>query len=1042
MSEIDIPLGGGIDQSIDTKILPNGALSALTDVRFRKLGKVGQRRGYQYANITNAAVLASAEYAPGHEVHILDKSQADVQPRVAVSAMAVSGTVEYISPGNSGFQGVGANAAIANLGCPSRLMLSQFVAGGVSASDVAYAGNFIYVAYCDSDVISGTATPAPTVTVDVLDAATRKVLRTNPLEIGTNPRNPHFVVVGTKVLLFYTIGTTAIRCAIFDSTSALLFDVPTTVTTATATSATAAQYHHAAIYDSTTAILCYQSGAAVMSWGTVDVAGTFTSKATWAVTNTVRPCMCRVGNASTDVAVVWCDGATLGAGTVSYGTWTIAGAVATATTLLDNNNGGRAAGFPVIAPIGFTTGVIAAWNHDSSGVPDRNYVGVFRNGVTNLACIPDAAIVSIPFTLGTGTYAWIADAVKTRSGGSPLAFGTFRLWDLSLAGGTLPSGIGYSPCTVAPLQALPGKYALATSANNDTRRSVVAVPGMSAMPGVTCVATSLPVLGADGVYRAELVTLEAGPLAERLQSAIIQGQLFFSGGRIAVYDGANYYESGLYGGPAELYAGDGGVVGSGLDAGTYQYVAVFEWIDVLGQRHLSPPSNPVSITVAANHKVTLTATGPICSGRLGAAGSFQSIATRFYRTLAGGTVFYLANASPVGIGTYGGAYATYDDISNDATTSTREVLYTQGAQGGLSGILQNDEPPAAKFVWAGSDRLILGGLEDPSGVQFSKLVFPGEPVRWSASEAFRVYIDSPVTGVASLDGMWFVFSRSAIWAFSGQGPDDAGNGDFSSPRRIPSSVGCLSGRSIVETKDGLMFLGQAGIYLLPRGGGAPEWIGERVQDVLVTYPIITCALFDKREGLAYFGCVDATGTTGTILIYDVNYGQWQQDTFNSSMPLATLSKFGDSMVLNGWYRQSTTLFADNPAGSNVSVVPVITTGDIRPFGTLGWGRTRKVCVLGEIRSTSVTTTLLVEVSTDSGVTFTQIGSFVISVLTGAVGTRFRKECLLPYPRAESFRFRLTLTPTTAGAEVPVLNSLTLEVFKAPGTTRLAASERA
>jgi hypothetical protein len=1055
LSELHVPLVGGIDQAVDTKLLPDGRLSALSDVRFRKQGKIGPRNGYA-AGVAGVAAVASVEHAPGHNLMLTDRTGLGngLAPQVHVTLDSTGGIGEFATGAVANTYGY--NSSLTSLGCVTRRNMAVGVSAGCMSCDaVNTGGGYLLFVHTDGDLLAGSASPTSKGIVSVFDAGTLKQLTADPLQDTASSiavTNAHAIVVGSFVLIFTARATTAIRMERWSVGS--LGSPPTKQTNpinaATATSATAAKYAHVAPYDSTNGLLCFQSGATTMEWGYVDNAGTYTQKATWSVTNTVRSCICRVGSGSTNVVVVWADGATFGAGNLSYGVWSSTGSVVTATTALDA--GGTVAGYPMVAPVAVGAGYVFAWSQDNgAGMPPLVNATRFNNpGIGPVNFINNMVPASLPFALGNGAYIWMADAVKTGAGGSPLALATYRLFDVHRATGEGPGGIPQVG-GAANLKALPGKYMLSFAAQNDNRVSVAAATSQSPMPGCAAAATVLPVLGADSVYSPQLVYVEQGSLSERFQAAQLQAQTLFSGPRVCAYDGARFYASGLFGGPAELYTADAGAVGySSLGAGTYQYVAVWERVDALGQRTFSAPSNPVSITVAANHRVDLTVTAPPSCGNNGQPTSGTTpfdYSVRFFRTLNGGTIFYAIqvnqNVSAAGLVNALPAQTSRTvqvafDISSDATIALNEVLYTQGAQGGLSGILQNDEPPSAKFIAAGSDRFILGGLDEPNAVQLSKLVFPGEAIRWSASVAFRQYIDADVTGVAAQDGQWYVFSRNAVFAFGGEGPDDSGQGTFTEPVKLPSAVGCLSGRSICQTPLGIFFQGEAGIYLLPRGGGTPTWIGQRIQDEIASFPIVTATYFDQAAGVAYMAACNTAASAGILLGYDVNQNEWFKDNVQSTV-ISNIAKFNGQLLLNGNITQVTGAWKDNFTGSqDIVVAPVVTTGDIRPFGVLGAGRTRKAVILGELRSAS-NSTMLVEVSTDSGTTYTTIGTFTMA---GTAGTAFRRECLLPRPRETAFRFRVTLTPSASTVEAPVVNAITLEVFKSEGTPRLAASERA
>ncbi len=1042
MPEVNIPLVSGVDEAVDTKLLPTGALSVLTNGRIRKPGKIGPRNGYDGTELApSSLIVASAEMQVGYTLSVKERSLVNELPQIEAIVETNAGTVLNTSTTPAvGTGAVSRNSSLTTLGGVSRSVVPFPCVAGDAASDLYGAGKYLVCAHCDMDVIGGSATPLGVVTTTLYDSATLRPLGNSVLDTGGGgvaATNPHIVAIGTTFLIFCARGAT-IRVGTWDSTSASTspFQAGTAVCV-TATSVAAAKLFHVAPYDSSNVILCFQSAATTMEWGFVNASGVYTQMATWVVVNAVRNCLCRVGNGSSNIAVIWADGATFSTGNCSYGVWDSAGAVVTAATALDST--GEVAGFPMVAPIATTGGIMLVWSNDRGPAATNSNKTTTRLAGSSTYALFNMVPASLPFTLRSGTYIWMADAAKTRSGGSVIGPATYRLYDalfLSAAGG-LPAAGG-----CANLKALPAKYMLGFNSSNDNRRQVVSCGSQSPMPSVSAAVTVLPVLGNDGLFAPELTYIEDGVLAERLQTCKTQNTLFFSGPRVTVYDGSQFYPSGLFSGPAEIYAADGGVVASGLGAGTYQYVAVWELRDGNGQRTFSAPSNPVSITVIANTQVNLTASGAPPSSNRGhpAVTLVADYSLVWYRTLAGGTVFHRIEALPRVAGTaldIASMTATAD-IALDAAISDNETLYTQGERGGLSGLLQNDEPPSAKFLAAGSDRVILGGLDDATAVQFSKLIFPGEPIQWTSSDSHRAIVDEAVSGVAALDGIWYVFTRSAIWAISGAGPDDSGQGSFDVPRRLPSPVGCLSGRSLLETPDGLMFQGQSGIYLLPRGGGAPVWIGDKVQDTLASYPIVTATYFDKSESLAYFACCNSAGSQGIVLVYDVEHAAWSVDSISNTL-VTTISKFNGSILLNGRLQQLSGAWKDNFTGAQNLVVPTVTTtGDIRPFGILGHGRTRKVVILGEHRSAS-NSTMLVEESADSGATYTTIGSFTMA---GTAGTSFTRECLLKYQLGTAYRFRITMTPSASTVEAPIVNAVTLQVFKSEGTPRLAASERA
>jgi len=343
---------------------------------------------------------------------------------------------------------------------------------------------------------------------------------------------------------------------------------------------------------------------------------------------------------------------------------------------------------------------------------------------------------------------------------------------------------------------------------------------------------------------------------------------------------------------------------------------------------------------------------------------------------------------------------------------------------------------------AGNNRLIMGGLEEATEVRWSKLVFPGEPVQFADDPAFVSRVDGEVQGVACLDGIWYVGTRNSIFAFQGDGPDDTGaGGDFGDPRKLPADIGFYSQRSIVEVPQGLLFQGRSDrIYLLPRGGGAPQWIGQNVRATLALYPVITDAQLLPDENTVLFTCINVDSGEGLILVYDTRVGEWTVDIpFNGADPTTRafhcMDVYNGKTVLDGQFAE-TSAYADDETGSQSrAIVSTMVTGDMRPFGILGHGRFRRFVLLSEYRSA---TTFTIEESVDGGVSYiSPAASFTPS---NSAGDTVKVQYDLPIVRGEAYRFRIISTPTSAG-EGFVFNSLTGEVYPDKGTPRLANAYR-
>jgi hypothetical protein len=207
-----------------------------------------------------------------------------------------------------------------------------------------------------------------------------------------------------------------------------------------------------------------------------------------------------------------------------------------------------------------------------------------------------------------------------------------------------------------------------------------------------------------------------------------------------------------------------------------------------------------------------------------------------------------ASDNVTGVGNDYGADSTIEDDTSDASLADEEVVYTQADRGAFSGPLEHDAPQPGKFIAATESRLLNAGSLRRSVFQMSKEAFLGEPFTFSEFSPFFSQVSGAIRGVASLDGARLIFTADDIFAFSGDGPDDLGGGAIGRAQDIPTPSGLEDWRSLLKAHDGLYFqLDDEKIYRLPRGGGAPEWIGIDVMDTLTSYPVITGAAKCRRD---------------------------------------------------------------------------------------------------------------------------------------------------------------------------------------------------
>jgi len=408
------------------------------------------------------------------------------------------------------------------------------------------------------------------------------------------------------------------------------------------------------------------------------------------------------------------------------------------------------------------------------------------------------------------------------------------------------------------------------------------------------------------------------------------GQLIIAGGVPSSYDGALITEHGFHIYPENVSCVTMTTTGF-LAPGTYQYTVCYEWTDNLGELHRSAPSIPVTQVVPAGtstNKNTLTIPTLRITQK-------QNVRIVVYRTEANGTQFYQVSsvASPTFNSTTTDT-VTFADTLADASIIGNTLLYTTG------GVLENIAPPAASFVVAYKNRIILSGLEDPLEFWYSKTRGKNSPVEFSDFLVGRVNSDGgPITGLGVMDNYVLFFKNSAIYAFAGEGPNSLGTqSDYQEPVLVTTDTGCSNQNSIISTPDGLTFKSPKGIYLLNRSLQV-SYIGAPVEnnnDKLLT----AASSIPKKNQIRFVTNDD------TALVYDYYFQQWGTFTNHTAEDTAV---WKDTFVM---LRPSGEVWveADHFKDNNLFIPMKITTAWIATAGVKGFQRIYRMAFLGEYKS--------------------------------------------------------------------------------------------
>lgn len=378
--------------------------------------------------------------------------------------------------------------------------------------------------------------------------------------------------------------------------------------------------------------------------------------------------------------------------------------------------------------------------------------------------------------------------------------------------------------------------------------------------------------------------------------------------------------------------------GSLTALGSYSYVALFEFQDDLQQRHRSAVATPVAVTLTgSNNTVTVTVAMLGFTQRNG-------YRVLVYRTVSGGTTYYLDSSSVLGAST---GVQNIASTASDVAISDNEIVYTDG------GAKDNALAPSCIFSCKSETRIILGGLWARNIIQVSKLMVPGEPAQFVDDPTFQIRVPDDCTGLAYQDGTIVAFCANAIYTITGEGPNDQGIGQFSDARAICRDIGCEDYRSILETAQGILFKSKRGFYLLPRGNGIPVFVGAAVQRLTDpngdAYSTVLGAVTvsDSRYRTAQFLVQQSDGDT-IRLVYDLDIAAndplngWSYDTFANDLvaigpwPNGVLLAMANlsSATQMGYYDECDSTFTVD--GSNAeTIVSTVQTTQIRVGGLAG-----------------------------------------------------------------------------------------------------------
>lgn len=476
------------------------------------------------------------------------------------------------------------------------------------------------------------------------------------------------------------------------------------------------------------------------------------------------------------------------------------------------------------------------------------------------------------------------------------------------------------------------------------------------------------------------------------------------------------------GGPVASASVNGFVQSGPFTTGSYQYCAVWKYTDRNGKVYRSAPSVPITATINGSSSASFEVWAPPITNK-----STNEVFVELYRTLNNGTTFYLLNSSSTWSQT--ASRIVYFDTTVDGSLSSRPILYTAG------GVLDNYNIGACTAVSFFKERLTVTGVDNPHEVFYSKAVVNGEPVNFAAELSFNVDADQDaVTATGFMDDKLIVFKPNLVYALSGDGPNDLGEGStLSQPQRIASEVGTEIPNSVILYPNGLMFKSSKGFYTLNRSL-MTEYVGAPVQD-FNDFTVSGVVLTDKLTEIRY-----THQNTSTALVYNYFFGRWDYFTNHQADSSALWNQKLVTAKNTGIIKVENDFFYDVQNGSQ-SYSMYVETPWLKLKGIQDFQRIYTLDFLGEYLSPH-TVTVVVSYDYDNdplnatSYAFNSADVIGNPPISGRGGSVYQFQVGLEQQKCEAIKIAFTETPGTGSQASLYLNNLSAFVGLKKGLTKL------
>lgn len=502
--------------------------------------------------------------------------------------------------------------------------------------------------------------------------------------------------------------------------------------------------------------------------------------------------------------------------------------------------------------------------------------------------------------------------------------------------------------------------------------------------------------------------------------------LCVSGGLPGSYAESKFVELGFLQRPVVTNATF--TAGTTFPTGIYRYFVVYEWTDENGQIFRSHPSaGPISVTVASTAGTIVFDVSNIAFTRKQRHDAdVDAVRIVIYREQVINNGVYVRMTQITNKVTTLTQHFVDDGSFNTALAASTTVLYTQTE-------LPNSHPSSATFVLTHAGRVWLAGFDDQTQLWGSKQISEGECPNFSEVLRLNIHDGGAITGLASMDNKLIVFKKDRIYVIVGDGPNDLGGANDWQIQRVAADTGCIDGRSIVTTRDGVFYQAPIGICMLTRAIEI-AYIGAPVEDTVNQFVTISDSVNHTKQPWVLFS-MGSSGNNGVVLLYDYYHRKWSKWFFNDSFSSSTeafaqaLTMFEDKftwITAGGIPYSESAQFLDN--GTYVSMK--VESAWLKFAGLVGFQRIRNLMLLGQSQSPHNLTVSIGHNYNNS--TYDESNTVAYSLLTGP-SEQFRFK--LTQQKSDAIRFKIQDTQNVDGlgtGEGLILSGIGLEVgAKAP-----------